>query len=100
MRNVKYLPGYEEDKEVFLSTIKAGETFLLRINGEHCVYMMCKVGNTPLQLNCLVQQPNKNLLVTNLVTGRVVNKHPSQLVVPATVKINVRVERRGAAGSN
>lgn len=100
MHNVKYLPKYEEDKEVFLRTISPRDTFLLRNNGEHCLYMVCKIGNTPLQLNCPDSQPNKNVLIMNLVTGRIVNKHPSQLVVPSTIKISVRVERKVVSGSN
>lgn len=88
MKNVKYLPNYDQDKEVQLSTIIAGDCFLLKINDNHCVYQKCKLGNTPLVLQ---SQRNKTILIQNLVTGRIVNKHPEQVVVPAIVKIGVRV---------
>ena len=94
MSFVKTLPPYIVDKEVYLSSITPGREFLLKINGEHSVYQRCKVGNTPLVLECTETQPNKKLLIVNMVTGRIVHKHPSQRVVPVHSRTTVWMDKK------
>lgn len=90
MSDVKNLPSYDESKEVPLSTVEAGRECLLRIEGAHALYSVCKVGNSPIFVDCPEHQPNKRVIICNLASGRLVNKHPAQRVVPVFSKVVVK----------
>jgi len=90
MANVKNIPPYDSSREVPLSSIEEGHACLLKIKGTHSLYIVGRIGNTPLVLDCPDHQPNKNILIMNLNSGRIVNKHPLQVVVPVHCKMIVR----------
>lgn len=92
MANVKNIPIYDVTKEIELSNIETGRECLLQINGSHAVYQVCKVGNSPIVVNTPEHQPNKKILLVNMGSGRLVNKHPAQKVVPVKTKVMVSNE--------